>query len=638
MEDKRIIYGGSKAIKVTSDMQRGLNSYVKVAEEYDNSSLELNNLEKTISEKNNELETFKVKEASEDNKEAKEANKQVKRIEKELEKLEDDATKIRINVQELETKKSKPQLEGTAFKTYAALEQKITSAKTNEPAAESPVNEEVVPIDDNIPEIPVANETDNIPPVQENESLVTNQEMPNLNNTEESINTPVTDSVIPEVPIIDNNIDSTNANATEIEKPSENENVIPEISAVENETDEPTAEDIFDTEINEEPIISEGNQELANSNNQIEETTDNSIIPEISTVSEKPEENIFDTEINEKSIDNEGTDNLSEQATEMKNVIPEISDTAKNDAEVVLENSNLDELGEDTEGTALETEEENQIETNEDNLISELEEEIIDENSEKPEDNNDDREKGDEFIFDNLTSDDLDRIWNELHKDRSGINSPKIETFNENDKFNPLVTELTSFEENTDISNLTQFNEYNDYVFAYGQNKYGKEALTPKEIDNLETNEDFLDEKTFLKQRNSQYHDINRENARIKQEITALGEEYQRNIDSMSEKYTKNVNELNETLEEAKKEINKLLNQKIQYERLNNALSETANEQGQKIEELTNANKGLQDTIVNQSGKIANLEKNSEEQAQKMTELEDKLNKVFGIVKDEIDE
>ena len=106
----------------------------------------------------------------------------------------------------------------------------------------------------------------------------------------------------------------------------------------------------------------------------------------------------------------------------------------------------------------------------------------------------------------------------------------------------------------------------------------------------------------------------------------------------MSEKYTKNVNELNENIEEAKKEINKLLTQKTQYERLNKSLSETANEQSQRIEELTNANKGLQDTIVNQSGKIASLEKSSDEQSQKITELEDKLNKVFGIVKDEIDE
>ena len=575
MEDKRIIYGGSKAIKVTSDMQKGLNSYVKITQDYDSSSLELNNLEKTISEKNNELQDLKAKETSEDNKESKQINK----IEKELEKLENDANRTRVNVQELETNKNKPQLEGTTFKTYAALENNIIKASVNEQATETPVNEEIISNENN-PEIPIVNETTNIQQAPENEPLVMAQELPNI--PDENINTPVTDSVIPEVPIIDSNIESATINETE--KPSEKESILPD---TEETPSEATFENIFDTEINEEPIISE---------------------------------------------DNDGVDTSNDQKSETENVIPESKDKVP---EMDEEKSILDELNEEIEEP--ESAEEIPSETNKDNLISELEEDIDEKDSEQ-EIAEDNRENDDEFNFDTLTNDDLDRIWNELHEDKSGINSPNIEKFDENDKFNPLVTELTSFKENTDISNLTQFNEYNDYVFAYGQKTYGKEALTPKEIDTLGNNEDFLDEKNFLKQRNSQYHDIARENERIKQEITALGEEYQKNIDSMSEKYTKNVNELNETLEEAKKEINKLLTQKTQYERLNNTLSETANEQSQKIEELTNANKGLQDTIVNQSGKIANLEKSSEEQAQKMTELEGKLNKVFGIVKDEIDE
>ncbi|MEI3508484.1 MAG: hypothetical protein V8R01_05185 [Bacilli bacterium] len=74
--------------------------------------------------------------------------------------------------------------------------------------------------------------------------------------------------------------------------------------------------------------------------------------------------------------------------------------------------------------------------------------------------------------------------------------------------------------------------------------------------------------------------------------------------------------------------------EKIQTQKLNNSLTDTIKEQSQTIEDLTNQNNDLQSTIESQNSQIADLEKQNEEQAARIRDFEEKLNTVFGIVKE----
>ncbi|MDO4975567.1 MAG: hypothetical protein Q4E61_04560, partial [Alphaproteobacteria bacterium] len=160
MGDKRIIYGGSKAIKITGDMKKALNAHVKTTDEFDIANQELFNLENTLAEKNKELEEVTLKSSSEDKKEAKEASKKLKVLEKEIEKANADVDLLQTKVQTLSEKKDKAQMTGTTFKTMSALNQKLNS--TNEIVENSNVQE--TPVVENSGETQVFETKENVMP------------------------------------------------------------------------------------------------------------------------------------------------------------------------------------------------------------------------------------------------------------------------------------------------------------------------------------------------------------------------------------------------------------------------------------------------------------------------------------------
>ena len=93
------------------------------------------------------------------------------------------------------------------------------------------------------------------------------------------------------------------------------------------------------------------------------------------------------------------------------------------------------------------------------------------------------------------------------------------------------------------------------------------------------------------------------------------------------------MTELKRLIELAKEETENIKFEKQQTDKLNLTLTNTIKDQDQTILDLNVKNSGLQDTIVNQSNKITNLEKTNEEQSIRISELEMKFNSVQDILK-----
>lgn len=185
-----------------------------------------------------------------------------------------------------------------------------------------------------------------------------------------------------------------------------------------------------------------------------------------------------------------------------------------------------------------------------------------------------------------------------------------------------------------DLENLTLFKDHEDYTFAFGQKLYGREALTPAELESLENEKDFINEKAFESKRLTQYKKITDENKKLKTKVTTLGKEFKKNVESIGATYTKDVEKLNKATKKAKEQAEADRVEKIQTQKLNDSLTATINEQTVNIETLTTNNADLQNTIENQKSQISDLEKVNKEQAEKIRMFEEKLNTVFGIVKE----
>ena len=80
MINERIIFGDSKAIKITSEMRKALDSFNNKRKSSQELKDQVADLEKTIVAKENEKAALNIN--SEDKKEAKEATKKQKAIEK----------------------------------------------------------------------------------------------------------------------------------------------------------------------------------------------------------------------------------------------------------------------------------------------------------------------------------------------------------------------------------------------------------------------------------------------------------------------------------------------------------------------------------------------------------------------------
>ncbi len=203
-----------------------------------------------------------------------------------------------------------------------------------------------------------------------------------------------------------------------------------------------------------------------------------------------------------------------------------------------------------------------------------------------------------------------------------------------NQVYNEVGVEPEEEPKERDLKNLTLFKDYADYVFTFGQKHYEKDALTPSEIEALDNVKDFLSEKSFENKRTTQYKKIDDENKKLKKKVVTLGKEFTKNVDSISAEYSAAVEELTEMAEAAKEQAEADRVEKIQTQKLNDSLTDTIKEQSQTIEDLTNQNTDLQSTIESQNSQIADLEKQNEEQAARIRDFEEKLNTVFGIVKE----
>ena len=278
---------------------------------------------------------------------------------------------------------------------------------------------------------------------------------------------------------------------------------------------------------------------------------------------------------------------------------------------------------------------EKETENQEDSLISELE--------------TDEEESAQEnmpniFSYDFTSQEEFEEMWKKLeglvtNEDNEENDSHEIKEFNEDNDFEeidikpniPDPVKITRIEDQAD--NLTKFNDYNEYVFDFGQNHYDKEALTPEEIESLNNIDEFLSEEEFYIKRNEQYAKIKKEDNDLKDKIIELDNNYRKELEDTYKKYSDNIKKLKEEIKTAKEEIQNTKSEKEQTDKLNANLTSTIKQQDQTILDLNAKNKGLQDTIVNQSSKITALEKANEHQNTRINDLEDKFNSVQSILK-----
>jgi len=151
MNMERIIFGDSRAIKITNDMKKGLNSFNEKKNNIDKLQTEINELENSRILKQNELNELNVNINNEDKKEAKETTKKIKALEKEIHKLD---TNIKNTNNKLE-KINKAELNGVVLKSVMEIGKESESTVENptpQPTPES--NIEMIPS----VEVPVVNE------------------------------------------------------------------------------------------------------------------------------------------------------------------------------------------------------------------------------------------------------------------------------------------------------------------------------------------------------------------------------------------------------------------------------------------------------------------------------------------------
>lgn len=240
-----------------------------------------------------------------------------------------------------------------------------------------------------------------------------------------------------------------------------------------------------------------------------------------------------------------------------------------------------------------------------------------------------------------LSQDDLDKMWGELNEtvkektdnannkpeetqeiveevenkeDEKEIKKPMI--FGEDSKFNQIASKKVAEEPllNEESTNdLIPYVDYNDYVFKFGQNHYGKEALTPTEITELSNVESFLNEDNFTIKRSGQYNNVVKENNDLREKIVYIDTEYKKQIDDLSAEHKSNLDELSKLID--------LANDKIDDNKA-------------EIASLNTKNNELQDTIANLNDKIAELEQIKKEHEDKINDYENKFKDVFNIVKE----
>jgi len=231
-----------------------------------------------------------------------------------------------------------------------------------------------------------------------------------------------------------------------------------------------------------------------------------------------------------------------------------------------------------------------------------------------------------------------DKVHNEVEQEFPKIEVPepmdsekKLQSIYEEVDVEPKLLDKSP---NRDLKNLTLFVDYNDYTFTFAQQHYNKEALTPEEIESLNSIKSYLNELEFNAKRTIQYNKITAENKRLNRKIVTLSKEFTRTVDKLSKEYVSTTDELTKQTNRAKEQIEIDRVEKVQTQKLNDSLTDNIKEQNAHIDNLNEENSNLKETIEARDKTIKQLKDEIKDKTHKIKVFEEKLNTVLGIVKE----
>jgi len=231
-----------------------------------------------------------------------------------------------------------------------------------------------------------------------------------------------------------------------------------------------------------------------------------------------------------------------------------------------------------------------------------------------------------------------DKVHNEVNDEFPNIEIPepmdsekKLKSIYEEVDVEPKLLDKSP---TRDLKNLTLFVDYNDYTFTFAQQHYNKEALTPEELEKLDSIKSYLNELEFNAKRTIQYNKITAENKRLNRKIITLSKEFTKTIDKLSKDYVSTTEELTNQTNKAKEQVEIDRVEKVQTQKLNESLTANIKEQNTQIDNLNDENNHLKQTIENRDETIKELKAEIKSKAEKIKVFEEKLNTVLGIVKE----
>ncbi len=592
MDGLVITYGGSKAVKITEQMRKELNDYNNRGKEIKTLVQEVNSNKILLEDKTKEMSELETKMASEDKREVKEASKQVKPLQKEIDKINKDIENTQSKIDEMTNKQNKPLSEGIIIKSVEEMNSNSLVDEFESDNTTEEVNSDDFSNEDDLANTDVINsETTEINPV----------ETTKINPIETTEINPVETAEI-------NPIETTEINPVETA----------EINPVE------TVDDSSE-------MINEFNDEFETT---VNEDDKGNAVSEGADLSAELDGDFSDSEETINAAPNTFDENNFEEISDDNDVNPVVDGDMENEMATL---SDADEV------TPIE------IETP---VITSFEEE----------DDNDEKEF--ENIEEPISEEDADAIWEglqnvelseipEIEESKEEIEtrvhndmvnslpsyeaiSPFISENVKNDVYetNDIIPDEEIDETDRDLKNLTLFKDYADYTFAFGQKHFKREALTPFELESLKKMKAFPTERSFYSKRATQYNKIANESDKLKKKVVTLGKDFTKKLNEISAEYDRNVKELNKVYDASFKQAEVDRVEKIQTSRLNDNLTQTIRERESEISELINKNNDLQRVIDNQNNKISELEMLNAEQAEQIRMFEEKLNTVFGIVKE----
>ena len=250
-------------------------------------------------------------------------------------------------------------------------------------------------------------------------------------------------------------------------------------------------------------------------------------------------------------------------------------------------------------------------------LESELDEPMADEVNEMPQSTEEERVIPNKFLSDEA----LDKMWDSLNnkvssnkrenKKEQADEIEKPDIFGEDSTFMKLASKVVSpsplLPEDI-VTNLVPYSNYNDYVFKFGQEHYGKEALTPKEISDLNNVKDFLDGDTFEVERSKQYNAVMDENADLRDRIVHFDNDYKDQVNDMKLEHSSDIEKLGKLIDIANGIISDNRETIDNLEAKNADLNNTVNNQSDTIDSLNSEVSHLNSTIDKLNDNIKELE------------------------------